>query len=121
MPTTATPASVLALDPPVPPTLSVLSLKLLENNVLTVAPEIEPLTESSLIDVKVALPVATGASFNGVTVRLMVSELMENEVVPPVPGMAAVPPLLPVMMPSQALTVRAIGKVPFQFAVVGLK
>ena len=64
--------------------------------------------------------VRVGASFTGVTVRLTVSVARENEVVPPVPGIPAEPPLLPVIILSQALRVRASVKVPFQFA-VGLK
>ena len=117
LPTIATPASVFALDPPV--TASVLSLKLLVNKELTVAPEIEPLRESSVTAANVALPVATGASFTGVTVRLMVSVATEYDVVPPRLTSAlrsAVPPLLPEIL-SQALTFSAEAKVPFHWAV----
>jgi hypothetical protein len=59
--------------------------------------------------------VRVGASFTGVTVRLMVSVSREYEVVPPrLPTLlrSAVPPLLPEIL-SQALTVSAEAKVPF--------
>jgi hypothetical protein len=61
--TIATPASVFALEPPL--TESVVSLKLPENSVLTVAPGAESPT-SSLTDASVAVPEATGASFAAV-------------------------------------------------------
>ena len=67
-PTTATPTSVLALEPPVPAvTASVESLKFPENRVLTVAPAIEAAAVSSVMEANVALPDATGASFTAVT------------------------------------------------------
>ena len=108
--TIATPASVFALEPPL--TESVASLKLLENSVLTVAPGAEVPT-SSATAANVALPEATGASFTALIVRLTVSANVENEVVPPVLVVLAVPPLLPAIV-SHARTVRALVRTPFK-------
>ena len=74
----AIPAKVFAEDPP--ETVSVLSLKLLLNKELTVAPEG---VLSSFTEVNVALPEATGASLTAVIVILALSVLMENADVPP--------------------------------------
>jgi hypothetical protein len=75
LPTIATPASALALEPLV--TASAESLKRAENRVLIVAPGIEAVSRSSLMAVRLELPEATGASFTEVTVRLTVSETAE--------------------------------------------
>ena len=109
--TIATPASVLADDPPV--TKSIESLKLPAKSVLTGDPAAE-FPMSSLTAASVALPLATGASFTAFTVRLTVSVAVENEVVPPVLEMLAVPPLLPPLIESQARTVRAVARVPLR-------
>jgi hypothetical protein len=62
----ATPARVLAEDPPV--TVSVVSLKFPPNKSLTV--EVVGLATSSASVASVALPLATGASFTAVTLWL---------------------------------------------------
>ena len=59
------PARLFALDPPV--TVSVVSLKFALNNVDTVLTVTEPVAVSSASAARVALPVATGASFTEVT------------------------------------------------------
>ena len=61
----ATPANVLAVEPPV--TVSAVSLKRSENKVITVAPAMEPVAVSSFTAVKVDDPEATGASLMAVT------------------------------------------------------
>ena len=59
------PASEFALDPP--DTVSAVSAKFAENRVLTVLTVTEPVAVSSASAARVALPVATGASFTAVT------------------------------------------------------
>ena len=74
----ATPARVLAEEPP--DTASVVSLKFPPNKVLTV--DAVGLAASSRSVVRLALPLATGASFTAVTVIATVSVSVS---VPPVP------------------------------------
>ena len=74
----ATPARVLAVDPP--DTVSVVSLKFPPNRLLTV--EAVGLAVSSRSAASVAVPAATGASFTAVTVIATVSVSVS---VPPVP------------------------------------
>ena len=77
LPTTATPARVLALDPP--GTWSAASPKLAANSAAAVAPS--GLLVSSGTAGRVAAPVATGASLTAVTITLTVAGA-----VPPLPS-----------------------------------
>ena len=88
LPTTTTPASVLAVEPP--ETASAVSEKALEKSEVTEAPllttvgSVAEVAWSSLMAARLTGDdVRVGASFSGVTVRLTVSVAEENAVVPP--------------------------------------
>src|SRR3989338_8897440 len=81
----ATPANVLALDPP---EVSVASEKLPENSELIVAPL--PVNTSSLRAANVALPDATGASLIALIVSLNATVAEEMRVVPPVAAVKSI-------------------------------
>ena len=105
----ATPASVFAVDPPV--TVSVVSLKFEPNNAEIRAPAG---VVSSEIDVNVAVSVlATGASFNDVTVWLSTTLAELYGVVKPVAATLIVAAVLTVVEESMSVTVK-VGADPFQ-------
>ena len=87
--TIATPASVLAVEPLV--TVSVTSLKLPVNRVVTVEPAGEAV--SSFTAVSVELPLATGASFTATMVVPSVTALLLSLYL-------VVPPLVPAVFRS---------------------
>ena len=108
----AIPAKVLAEDPP--ETVSVLSLKLPLNKLLTVAPE--GLAVSSFTATNVALPEATGASLTAVIDVPKDTVAAEIAVVPPFEEtFTPVAPDVTVVLESINLTVND-GAVPFQLA-----
>ena len=94
----AIPASEFALEPPV--TESVASLKFALNRLLTVLTVNEPAAVSSLSAAKVALPLATGASFTAVTLWERVTAPVLNAVVPPLVATFTVAPLVTAVLES---------------------
>ena len=113
----ATPARVLATDPPVLATESVASEKLAEKRLAMVSPP--GAVVSSRTAARVADPEAIGASFTAVMVSETVSEAVEKAVLPPVAVMLTLLPVDPEDW-SQARKVMEGLMRPFQLA-VGLK
>src|SRR6188474_3186263 len=105
------PAKLFAEEPP--GTLSAASEKLALNSELTVAPG--GLAVSSLIAASTALPLATGASFAGLTTNDAVSNAVENAVEPPLTETSTLLPAVPLVR-SQARKVMASLIVPLKLA-----
>src|SRR5262245_66577552 len=105
------PANVFAKEPP--GTLSAASEKLPPNSELTDAPN--GLAVSSLTDASVAPPLATGASFAGLTTNDAVSNALENAVEPPLTETSILLPAVPLVW-SHARKVMALLIVPLKLA-----
>ena len=108
----AMPARLFALDPP--DTVSVVSLKFAENSVLTVLTVTEPKAVSSASAAKVALPLATGASFTEVTLCESVTVPELNAVVPPLVATFTVAAVVTVALESISSAV-IVGVGPLKF------
>ena len=108
----AMPARLFALEPP--DTVSVVSLKFAENRLLTVLTVTEPVAVSSASAARVALPVATGASFTEVTLWLNVTAPALNAVVPPLVATFTVAAVVTVVLESISSAV-IVGAGPLKF------
>ena len=106
----AMPARLLALEPPV--TVSVVSLKLALNRLLTVLAV--GVAASSISAARVALPVATGASFTAVTLWESVTVPVLNAVVPPLVLTSTVAAVVTVAVESMSSAV-IVGTGPLKF------
>ena len=115
----AMPASEFADDPP--DTVSVVSLKFALNRLLTVLTVTAPVAVSSASAAKVALPLATGASFTEVTLWLNVTAAALYAVVPPLVETSTVAAVVTVVLESMSSAV-IVGAGPLKFdAAMNLK
>ena len=108
----AMPARLFALDPP--DTVSVVSLKFALNKVDTVLTVTEPVAVSSVSAAKVALPLATGASFTAVILWLNTTVPELNAVVPPLVATFTVAAVVTVVLESISSAV-IVGAGPLKF------
>ena len=108
----AMPARLFALDPP--DTVSAVSAKFALNKVDTVLTVTEPVAVSSVSVAKVALPLATGASFTAVILWLNTTVPELNAVVPPLVATFTVAAVVTVVLESMSSAV-IVGAGPLKF------